>query len=626
MPPDLVRHHMIERLAVNGGFLNGLELRFADGLNCLIGGRGTGKTTALEFLRYALGLMPDSKTQSRRARNVKALIRSNLGHGRVEAGLITKDGMRYSAGRGFGDDVHVRGEVGNGVPVSLENDLIFGADVFSQSEIEEIATDPSAQLDLLDRFDRAEMSRLQRRLEGLSRRLGESEAVLLRVDEEIENLTARASEVAALQERLKAFAEVPGPDAEKLNKAHALQLSRNRESQFVPGLMTALRTAVGQIGASVAGFRATGHLDGELLRGPNVDVLSTIASEVGRVERVFDSCVDQIRIEADRATLSIGRQRHALIARHANQEAAYREQIAESNAQGGRAAERAVLQTSLANAQAKAKERAAKLQQRAALIDDRQQLLDQQSELRDQRFAVRKRIASELTTKGLNIRVSVSQAADLEDYKTALTGALRGAGLKQGMVAGQLAHAFLPSELSQMVADCATQALQERLGYDAERATRVLSGLRASKKAYALEAIDIEDLPSIELLDGSTYKQSAHLSTGQRCTTILPILLLQSERPLLIDQPEDNLDNAFVFETVVTALHAVRGSRQVIFVTHNPNIPVLGEAERVFVFESNGQHGTVPRSGSVDECKEEIERILEGGREAFLKRKQRYGY
>jgi hypothetical protein len=70
----------------------------------------------------------------------------------------------------------------------------------------------------------------------------------------------------------------------------------------------------------------------------------------------------------------------------------------------------------------------------------------------------------------------------------------------------------------------------------------------------------------------------------------------------------------------------VKGGRQVIFVTHNPNIPVLGEAERVFVFNSDGQHATLRKVGTVDDCKDHIERILEGGREAFLQRKTRYGH
>ena len=63
-----------------------------------------------------------------------------------------------------------------------------------------------------------------------------------------------------------------------------------------------------------------------------------------------------------------------------------------------------------------------------------------------------------------------------------------------------------------------------------------------------------------------------------------------------------------------------------IFVTHNPNIPVLGEAARVFVMESDGEHGAKTTEGSVDDCKKEIVTLLEGGEEAFRKRGKRYQF
>jgi ATPase subunit of ABC transporter with duplicated ATPase domains len=235
-------------------------------------------------------------------------------------------------------------------------------------------------------------------------------------------------------------------------------------------------------------------------------------------------------------------------------------------------------------------------------------------------------VAELLSRQFPSIRVSVLQAADLQGYRDIVTEALKGAGVKQGMVADRLTQTFMPGELAALVQANDRTPLVERAGLDDERASKVVDALRRSGTSYAIEATDIHDQPSIELLDGGTYKDSSQLSTGQRCTTILPILLTQSERPLLIDQPEDNLDNAFVYETIVTALRAVKGSRQVIFVTHNPNIPVLGEAERVFVFASDGHHAEVRRVGTVDDCKDEIERILEGGREAFLQRKRRYGH
>src|SRR5690606_30577891 len=102
-------------------------------------------------------------------------------------------------------------------------------------------------------------------------------------------------------------------------------------------------------------------------------------------------------------------------------------------------------------------------------------------------------------------------------------------------------------------------------------------------------------------------------------------LLMESERPLLVDQPEDNLDNAFVFETIVQSINEVKGRRQLIFVTHNPNIPVLGDAERVFALRSTGRAATVAKAGSVDDVALEIMTILEGGRAAFEARRKRYG-
>jgi len=70
----------------------------------------------------------------------------------------------------------------------------------------------------------------------------------------------------------------------------------------------------------------------------------------------------------------------------------------------------------------------------------------------------------------------------------------------------------------------------------------------------------------------------------------------------------------------------VKPKRQLIFVTHNPNIPVLGEAERVLVMVSDGASATVSAAGTVDEVRDHVERILEGGREAFMRRMQRYGH
>ena len=146
----------------------------------MIGGRGTGKTTALEFLRFGLGLMPDPKISSQRYRTIEGLVKANLGGGRISIELRTKTGMRYTAERSAAEAVQVINEAGTPVPVSLDRDQIFGADVFSQNEIEEIASNPAAQLGLLDRFVEAEAASIARELEALHRQLGQTTVELRR--------------------------------------------------------------------------------------------------------------------------------------------------------------------------------------------------------------------------------------------------------------------------------------------------------------------------------------------------------------------------------------------------------------------------------------------------------------
>jgi hypothetical protein len=113
------------------------------------------------------------------------------------------------------------------------------------------------------------------------------------------------------------------------------------------------------------------------------------------------------------------------------------------------------------------------------------------------------------------------------------------------------------------------------------------------------------------------------------------MVLHRSKFPLLIDQPEDDLDNSFITEGIIPVLRKEKNLRQFIMATHNANIPVLGDAELIIGLEANGEAESEGKTripddwrGSIDRqgVRNLIERILEGGREAFMRRKSRYGY
>lgn len=134
-----------------------------------------------------------------------------------------------------------------------------------------------------------------------------------------------------------------------------------------------------------------------------------------------------------------------------------------------------------------------------------------------------------------------------------------------------------------------------------------------------------EDRLEITMYDRDVPKPISHLSKGQMATALLPLILRPASYPLVFDQPEDDLDNSFIYETLVRQIQSLKNDRQLIFVTHNANIPVLGDADSIIVMEmETPTQAATPTIGSVDDVKQHILDLLEGGSEAFSRRQQKY--
>ncbi len=150
------------------------------------------------------------------------------------------------------------------------------------------------------------------------------------------------------------------------------------------------------------------------------------------------------------------------------------------------------------------------------------------------------------------------------------------------------------------------------------------------------------DLPSTTELElnvapageSEVWQALEDLSAGQKATAVLLLLLLESDAPLVIDQPEDDLDNRFITEGVVPKMRKEKRRRQFIFSTHNANIPVLGDAELIAGLQASGEGGqgqaTIPpeHMGSIDlqPVRELVEELLGGGKAAVELRRLKYGF
>ena len=193
--------------------------------------------------------------------------------------------------------------------------------------------------------------------------------------------------------------------------------------------------------------------------------------------------------------------------------------------------------------------------------------------------------------------------------------------------------------LTQFVEACRSgaEALNKTFGITAAQGERL-----AKAEPEVLMRVEELDLPPTTAIRLNTapageppaWQALEDLSTGQKATAVLLLLLLESEAPLIVDQPEDDLDNRFITEGVVPRMREEKQRRQFLFSTHNANIPVLGDAELIVGLSATGEaeHGRAriapEHIGSIDAkpVRELVEEILEGGKEAFERRRRKYGF
>ena len=114
-------------------------------------------------------------------------------------------------------------------------------------------------------------------------------------------------------------------------------------------------------------------------------------------------------------------------------------------------------------------------------------------------------------------------------------------------------------------------------------------------------------------------------SPGQKTAALLAFILSYGNEPLLLDQPEDDLDNELIYDLIVKSLRDSKGKRQIIIVTHNANIVVNGDAEMVLPLIVGDDQTEMPEVASIQKgiIRRRICDILEGGEEAFEERYKR---
>ena len=571
-------YSQIDSVSIEGGYFDGLSAEVSGHLNAVIGGRGTGKSTLVECLRYAIDVPHKGDDAIRQGDQI---VKENLGKagGRVVLQLRSAaNHMKpYTVIRRYGEPPRVIDEQGNESRLHPGRDLLPGIEIYGQNEIYELARSPGALTRVLDRF-LPESAEQQARLDSALRKLRENSERLAKAQEQKDEIERHIAQLPKLEEQVRQFKE-QGLE-EKLKQVPLLE----KERQLGPRILEEVkRTRDGQrqLQESLPDlvFLSDKALEGlphaELLqRGRQLldNLGTTLRQKLGEIDKAIGET------ETSLAGL-VTELSEALAASETQIEKEFAKLPAVAGKDGkeiGRAYQRLLREIE------QVRPSQTRLKTVDALVEEleqaRRNLLGEISDIRSARTAAKQR-----AVKGLNkrlagkLRITIVPDGLRQPLREFLQG-MPGVGERKTEWVDQ-AQDLTVMGLVAAVGE-GRDALQGK-GWGltsgvAETLTRM-----AAAQVYGLEAIDLEDRVSLELNvshTGEQYRALDRLSTGQQCTAILHLLLLDNPDPLIMDQPEDNLDNAFIAERIVQELRAAKTERQFLFATHNANIPVFGDA------------------------------------------------
>lgn len=650
-PSDSQKHPRICSISVRGAkFLDDQDVIFSENLNCVIGGRGSGKSSLLEYLRFAFGLddAVSAGKDTSLARKRELLLGSITNQGaeirvtfQAEGGV--SDTLIFTPSNPVGQQRRLEGRQVDDLPTVLKQ---LQAQFFSQGELSRMTGNGAGQgqvLSLIDTSSGAGLIDLQIRERDLQARLNslfQSRKDQQRLLTEIKVATQEATE---LERQMKARESV---QADSIKNQMALQARRfldelvktaEQDKKHVAELIDSLSKTTTVLPETAKDWPESEWFNASVASRNSARIF--LIQEMEKVLRRFNE-----ELEKAKSIESINTVRNAV-------------QIAQDNFKRA-CAEKGIQPEDITRLQGLEEQRQAKLE----LVLMRQKELEEVnikvagfdltlSELHTvwrEQFNIRSATAKamENSVASHTVRVSTEYMAD----KSSFSDAWRRLAPRDGR--NKLARHW--EELGDDI--FSTWQARQNLMSPWELVEIARSDVRAIPYFYgemlsdlqpalikhidsddvrpiweAIRITRINDGVDVELLrdDGTPAgSMSGALSEGQRNTVLLNLMLARGVGPIVIDQPEDELDSSFIYKTLVKDLRAIKDRRQLIVATHNANLPVNGDAELIYALEARDGRGKQLGEGGLDrkEIAEAVLNIMEGSEQAFKRRSEKYHF
>lgn len=628
--PSPEEHTEFIAITWQGGFLDGAAIHLNENLNVLIGGRGTGKSTIVESIRYVLGMNPLGEEAQK---SHSGIIRQVLKSGTKVSMLIRSyhpDKRHYLIERTIPNPPVVKDETGNVLNLTPA-DVVPQTEIYGQHEISELTKSRDKLTRLLGRFVEHDLY-ITKRKSSVRRQLERSRTRLLETQKELTQIEERLAALPALEETLRRFQDA---GLEEKLKEQSLLVREERVLKTAEERIAPFKELLSQfnsllpIDCAFLSEKALENLPGKNILSSAASILNQLTADITRITREMNKAIEkgqtglgEIRGHCEERKIAVMKAYETIL-----------RDLQKSKIDG----EEFIRLRRQIEELRPLKERQTLLMRDMQAYDaERRNLLSEWEDVKAEEFRNIERAAKKVSKKlDGRVLVDVTTGGNREPLFQLLRDHI-GGRLSEAIETLTKSEDF---SLPVFASACRTgkDALSMQFGIPASQAERI-----AQAKPDVIMQIEELELPPTTAIklnvaadDQAPMWQSLEdLSTGQKATAVLLLLLLESNAPLVVDQPEDDLDNRFISDGIVPKMREEKRRRQFIFATHNANIPVLADAELILGLTAYGEAGqgkaNLPEEhmGSIDTkaVREMVEEILEGGKDAFEMRRLKYGF
>lgn len=592
----------VDSISFIGGKLDGQTINFSPELNCFIGIRGSGKSTALELLRYALGISLSNASADVEYKNdlIGYMLESG---GKIILTIRGKNGRRYRVEKIYKQKESIFDEDGALCNVSI--DSIFGTPIyFGQKDLSNKSTD--FETDLLQRLIGNRLLDVRKKI-GLKK--SEVEATILEL-RKLRNLKSEKEATEQVVRDVKHQLDIFKQQgvADKL----AQQTQFDKDGVVLAKAQEMIASYVESLSNIVLDYQSffahpfSGSKQNETLFNHATSVFQTIQSSYAMLQEAAGKAGDGARefnvvLSEFDSRRSEMQEEFARIKRELNSETVSPDSFLKLN----HALEMAQLRLAELDRQEK---RRGNLE---AILNGH---LAELNNLWNEEFQVLKKEVDRINKTQDKLQITISFKEQREAFLAKLKSIFKGTGIKDTTY--------------QKMKDNFVDFIEMYRNWQQVR--DILSDMQFVEFAKRFKENNLELLTykvNDKVVINYNGKPLARHSLGQRASALILFLLAQKDNDvLIIDQPEDDLDNQTIYDEVIKQMVSLKGRMQFIFATHNANIPVLGDSEKVSAFSYEDKSAISINAGTIDspQIHDSIVGIMEGGHDAFNKRNEIY--